>query len=219
MLDYPFFLENFLAYKNDFWTNVCSLQSSVLRNLASLTDMTCQHRFIILCFLRCDAFMFSVCSCSANYHGSGLLESTTHRWLWLMPCTVEQDTPIVGVVFPVSSHELLISTWILTLVELTRRSQAWRSRWLSSNEEELEPGEYTQHPNPQHGGWFLGLITIKISLSPEADPKSGLFTLSTSLTWIWDQPRKTPMQCCGGNALVIELIYILSVNDFKGKLG
>lgn len=119
-----FFLESFLAYKNEFWTNVCSLQSSVLQNLASLTDMNCQHCFIIFCFVRCDAFMFSVCSRSATYHGSGLLDSTTRRWLWPMPCMVEQDTPIVGVVFPVSSHELLISTWILTWVELTGRRQA-----------------------------------------------------------------------------------------------
>lgn len=139
--------------------------------------------------------------------GVMLLDSATRRWLWLMPCMVEQDTPIVGVVFPMSSHELLISTWIPTLVELTARSQAWRSRWLSFNEEALEPAECTQHPNPpQHGGWFLSLITIKISLTPEADPKSGLFTLSTSLTWIWDQPRKRPMKCCWGNALVIGLI-------------
>lgn len=41
-------------------------------------------------------------------------------------------------------HRRLISTWILTWAELTECSQAWRSRWLSSNEEELEPGKCTQ---------------------------------------------------------------------------
>lgn len=41
-------------------------------------------------------------------------------------------------------HQQLISTWILTWAELTGCSQAWRPRWLSSNEEELEPGKCTQ---------------------------------------------------------------------------
>lgn len=34
----------------------------------------------------------------------------------------------------------------------------------------------------KHGGWFVSLITLKISLTPKADPKAALFTLSTRVT-------------------------------------
>lgn len=71
----------------------------------------------------------------------------------------------------------------------------------------------------KHGGWFVSLITLKISLTPKADPKVALFTLSTQVTWIWDQPRKKPTTRWPGNAHVIEPILSWVWMIFKWDLG